>query len=183
MLPSGKKLVREVQAGSSYLSSEDPRVHFGLGGATTVSELVVRFPGGGVSRLTDVGADRVVDVSRPPTSSRRRSEPPSYLPRRARAATSAASSVARVWDDAALAALRRGLAAPTVQARDLFHLSVAMWDAWAAYDPKAEGYIVNEKATASDVTAARDAAISYAAYRLLLWRPPTARTCARRSAC
>jgi len=57
-----------------------------------------------------------------------------------------------------------------MQARDLFHLSVAMWDAWAAYDPKADGYIVNEKATATDVTAARETAISYAAYRLLLWR-------------
>ena len=45
-----------------------------------------------------------------------------------------------------------------------------MWDAWAAYDPKADGTIVNEKATATDVTAARNAAISYAAYRLLLWR-------------
>ena len=33
--PDGTRLVREVQAGSSYLSSEDPRVHFGLGKATT----------------------------------------------------------------------------------------------------------------------------------------------------
>ena len=30
-LPDGRKLVREVHAGSSYLSSEDPRIHFGLG--------------------------------------------------------------------------------------------------------------------------------------------------------
>ena len=37
VLPDGRRLVREVQAGSSYLSSEDPRVHFGLGGATKVS--------------------------------------------------------------------------------------------------------------------------------------------------
>ena len=33
-LADGRKLVREVQAGSSYLSSEDPRVHFGLGPVT-----------------------------------------------------------------------------------------------------------------------------------------------------
>ena len=31
VLPDGRRLVREVHAGSSYLSSEDPRVHFGLG--------------------------------------------------------------------------------------------------------------------------------------------------------
>ena len=170
VLPSGRKLVREVQAGSSYLSSEDPRVHFGLGGATNVSELVVRFPGGGVTRLTDVGADRVVDVRRPPSVVPAATEPASYRLAACSRVNLGGRSVARVWDEAAVSELRRGLAAPTVQARDLFHLSAAMWDAWAAYDPKADGYVVNEKATATDVTAAREAAISYAAYRLLLWR-------------
>ena len=36
VLPTDGRLVREVHAGSSYLSSEDPRIHFGLGAATTV---------------------------------------------------------------------------------------------------------------------------------------------------
>ncbi len=31
VLPDGRRLVHQVQAGSSYLSSEDPRAHFGLG--------------------------------------------------------------------------------------------------------------------------------------------------------
>ena len=165
--------MREVQAGSSYLSSEDPRVHFGLGDATTVRELVVRFPnGGGVTRLSDVRADRIVAVKRPPSVVVRAAaaESASYALAGCTPRNLGGSSVARVWDEAALAALRNGLAAATVQARDLFHLSAAMWDAWAAYDPKADGYIVNDKATATDVTAARNAAISYAAYRLLLWR-------------
>jgi hypothetical protein len=76
-------------------------------------------------------------------------------------------SVARRWDEALLDAIRRALPAPTVHARNLFHVSVAMWDAWAAYDPNASGYLVHEKHTASDVTAARNEAISYAAYRVL----------------
>lgn len=76
-------------------------------------------------------------------------------------------SVARRWDEALLDAIRRALPNPPVHARNLFHTSVAMWDAWAAYDPKASGYIVHEKHQASDVTAARDEAISYAAYRVL----------------
>ena len=76
-------------------------------------------------------------------------------------------SVARRWDEALLDAIRRSLPAPTVHARNLFHTSVAMWDAWASYDPTASGYIVTEKHTASDPTAARNEAISYAAYRLL----------------
>src|ERR671910_1159155 len=79
-------------------------------------------------------------------------------------------SVARLWDDALLDAIRRDVPAPTVHARNLFHTSAAMWDAWAAYDPTAQGYIVTEKQQADDVQAAREAAISFAAYRVLLWR-------------
>ena len=45
-----------------------------------------------------------------------------------------------------------------------------MWDAWAAYDAHARGYFVTRKARAADVQSARAAAISYASYRLLLWR-------------
>ena len=79
-------------------------------------------------------------------------------------------SVARVWDEALLDAIRRDTPAPTVHARNLFHTSAAMWDAWAAYDSKAEGYFDKEKVQADDIEAAREAAISYAAYRLLLHR-------------
>ena len=79
-------------------------------------------------------------------------------------------TVARRWDEALLDAIRRALPNPPVHARNLFHTSIAMWDAWAAYDPVAVGYIVNEKATASDVAAARNEAISYAAYRVLTSR-------------
>jgi hypothetical protein len=79
-------------------------------------------------------------------------------------------SVAWVWDEALLDAIRRDTPAPTVHARNLFHTSAAMWDAWAAYDPGAEGYFVDEKLESDDVQGAREAAISYAAYRTLLHR-------------
>ncbi len=82
-------------------------------------------------------------------------------------------SVARVWDEAVLALIRQVIPAPTVHARNLFHTSAAMWDAWAAYDPVADGYFVTEKHTAEDVASAREAAISFAAYRILLWRYAT----------
>jgi hypothetical protein len=62
MLPGGRELVREVQAGSSYLSSEDPRVHFGLGSAAGVRELRVHYPDGTATALRDVAPDRVVVV-------------------------------------------------------------------------------------------------------------------------
>ncbi len=79
-------------------------------------------------------------------------------------------SVARRWDEATLDAIRRALPAPTVHARNLFHTSAAMWDAWATYDPTADGYIFKEKHTASNADAARQEAMSYAAYRILTSR-------------
>jgi hypothetical protein len=62
VLPGGHRLAREAQAGASYLSSEDPRVHFGLGAATQLRALVVRYPSGREVRLWNVAADRVVRV-------------------------------------------------------------------------------------------------------------------------
>src|SRR5437588_6590614 len=79
-------------------------------------------------------------------------------------------SVARRWDEALLDAIRRALPAPTLHARNLFHVSAAIWDAWAVYDPNAQGYLVTEKHAAADVQAARNEAISYAAYRVLTAR-------------
>jgi len=76
-------------------------------------------------------------------------------------------TVARRWDEALLDAIRRALPNPPVHARNLFHTSVAMWDAWVTYDPTASGDLFTEKHTASDVGAARDEAISYAAFRVL----------------
>lgn len=76
-------------------------------------------------------------------------------------------SVARRWNEATLNAIRRDIPAPTVHARNLFHTSAAMWDAWAAYDESASGLFVDERASAPDVAAAREEAISYAAYRIL----------------
>jgi ASPIC and UnbV/FG-GAP-like repeat len=62
VLPDGRKLQREARAGGSYLSSEDPRCLFGLGDATEVKELVVRWPDGEETRLHDVEANQVVEV-------------------------------------------------------------------------------------------------------------------------
>lgn len=76
-------------------------------------------------------------------------------------------SVARRWNEVTLNAIRRDVPAPTVHARNLFHVSAAMWDAWAAYDPDAVGVFVSEKLDVPNVAAARDEAISYAAFRVL----------------
>jgi len=57
-------VTRCVQPDYSYLASNDPRVHFGLGRATQVKGLVVRWPGGGRERFAVPGVDRIVTVRR-----------------------------------------------------------------------------------------------------------------------
>jgi hypothetical protein len=64
VLADGRKFVQEVHAGSSYLSSEDPRVHFGLGEATRVAVLSVRYPSGATVRLRNVRADQILKLPR-----------------------------------------------------------------------------------------------------------------------
>ena len=90
----------------------------------------------------------------------------------------AAQSIARVWDERALAAIRVDTPHPPAQARNYFSLSVCMYDAWAAYDPVAVGYVYRGKHTAADIAAARAKAISYAAYHLLKERHAYSKTAA-----
>lgn len=59
-LPDGSILRRELLAGSSYLATEDPRFHFGLGDATAV-DVTIRWPNGDVTKL-DSPANRIVSV-------------------------------------------------------------------------------------------------------------------------
>ena len=56
---ASKVQVRELLSQSSYLSSNDPRVHFGLGSATSV-DVEVRWPLGLVERLTNIAVDQLV---------------------------------------------------------------------------------------------------------------------------
>ena len=85
-------------------------------------------------------------------------------------ATVAEESVARQWNEELLAAIRRDFARPTVHARNLFHVSAANWDAWAAYDETARGWLVHERLETENLRHDREIALSYASYRILRWR-------------
>jgi choline dehydrogenase-like flavoprotein len=58
----GLQQVREVHAGSGYQSGSSLIQHFGLGPATTVDEIHIRWPSGSESTLTDVAADQLLVV-------------------------------------------------------------------------------------------------------------------------
>lgn len=90
-------------------------------------------------------------------------------------------SVARLWNEALLNAIRGDFARPTVHARNLFHTSVAMYDAWAIYDTNARPYLMGNTVhgfnseldnfvSEESIVEARNKTISYAAYRLLSHR-------------
>lgn len=90
-------------------------------------------------------------------------------------------SIAREWNEALLHSIRKDFARPTVHARNLWHTSFAMYDAWAAFTPAAQTYFLGN--TVGDYTCpfngitlsgnrreAQEEAISYAAFRILKHR-------------
>jgi hypothetical protein len=62
-LPDGRVLVREFYCGSSYLASEDPRFHLGLGDAGQVKQLTITLPDQRQLTLQDVPANQLLTVS------------------------------------------------------------------------------------------------------------------------
>ena len=54
--------IDEVRSGGGYFSQNDLRVHFGLGKATKVDLLEIRWPSGQVDTLKDVKANQVIFV-------------------------------------------------------------------------------------------------------------------------
>lgn len=90
-------------------------------------------------------------------------------------------TVARQWNELLLESIRNDFARPTVHARNLFHTSIGMWDAWAAYEPNGCTYMLGKTVNGytcdfdgipapPDVQAAREEAISYMAYNLFRHR-------------
>ena len=91
-------------------------------------------------------------------------------------------SLAREWNELLLTAIRNDLARPTVHARNLFHVSAAMYDAWAMFDDEATPYLLGNTVNGftgcplesfvsnEGVERSREVAISFAAYKVLLHR-------------
>ncbi|HEU5457283.1 MAG TPA: CRTAC1 family protein, partial [Terracidiphilus sp.] len=61
----GKSFLEERVAESGYLSQNDGRLHFGLGAASRVDKIEVRWPSGQQQTLTDQAVDRVLTVQEP----------------------------------------------------------------------------------------------------------------------
>lgn len=87
-------------------------------------------------------------------------------------------STAKKWNEEVLFAISADFARPTVHARNLFHTSIAMYDAWQAYEPGGNTYLLGKSigpfesdflgvSIPENADSAREMAISYAVYRLI----------------
>ncbi|MGA8669867.1 MAG: CRTAC1 family protein [Terracidiphilus sp.] len=60
---NGMRQRQDVLSGGSYLSTNDPRPHFGLGQATTVEDIEVHWPSGKMEHFLTPGVDRILTIS------------------------------------------------------------------------------------------------------------------------
>ena len=95
----------------------------------------------------------------------------------------ATESVARQWNEALLEAIREDFARPTMHSRNLFHVSIALYDSWAVYDTTTSTYFLGKTVhgytcpfngitlpTATQKVLHQEEAMSFAAFRLLMHR-------------
>jgi len=62
LVADGRRQIREVQSGSSYLAQNDLRAHFGLGTSTRVERLEIRWPSGATELVDNLPANHVITV-------------------------------------------------------------------------------------------------------------------------
>ncbi len=130
-----------------------------------------------VTSASDFDGDGLVDACDPCPANPAPdcTEPPGF------AVVDTSLDIARQWNELLLESIRKDFARPTVHARNLFHTSIAMWDAWATYHPGACTYLLGQTVDGfscnfngipapADPAAATREAISFAAYRLLQHR-------------
>jgi len=62
LVAGGMTQTDEIHSGSSYLSQNDLRIHFGLGKAAKIDSLEIRWPSGRAETLKDLAADKFYSI-------------------------------------------------------------------------------------------------------------------------
>jgi len=62
LVAGGMTQTEEIHSGGSYVSQSDTRVHFGLGAATTIDSLEIRWPSGKVENFSSLAVDKFYSV-------------------------------------------------------------------------------------------------------------------------
>jgi hypothetical protein len=63
VIAGDRRYVQEVRSGSSYISNNDMRLHFGLGPAIAVTHITVRWPNGETEEFAGSPADRFISLT------------------------------------------------------------------------------------------------------------------------
>ena len=74
--PELKKQFETLRNGGSYLSRNDPRIHFGLGNCSQVDAATILWPSGSVQRMKDLESHPILDA----LAGESRAEPPAKRP-------------------------------------------------------------------------------------------------------
>ena len=173
----GKAYFDYTLCGESYISQSSQTEFFGIGNESVVEYVQVTWPSGQTDRIENVAANQamtIVEGSFPAEPIIDEEEEPVVD-------DFDDHSVARQWNEVLLAAIRVDFARPTVHARNLFHSSLAMYDAWAVFDEDAETIFLGKSfgdfscefngiETPEDKESAIGEVMSYALFRLLTHR-------------
>ena len=62
---NGRTQVQEVSGGNGFSSQNDRRIHYGLGSATTIDRVVIRWPSGKQQTIENPQIDRILSVKEP----------------------------------------------------------------------------------------------------------------------
>lgn len=62
LVAGGRVQIAEARCPTAYVFQHDPRRHFGLGSASVVERLTIRWPGGHVQELKEVRVDQILTV-------------------------------------------------------------------------------------------------------------------------
>jgi hypothetical protein len=66
-LVAGGRAQVQLQDGGIHRSTQNfKRLHFGLGSNTTISDLKIAWPAGGIQELTNISADQIITITEPP---------------------------------------------------------------------------------------------------------------------
>jgi hypothetical protein len=174
----GKSYIR-LHHGAGVGRQSKKSIHFGLANYEMIDEVMVTWPNGTIERFTDVPSNQLVVITEEQGMTSRALK--TIVKREEFYDFDLSKSIARVWNEELLEAIRNDLARPTVHARNLFHISAAMYDVFSAFDPTLQSYLFNK--TVDDFSCDYNQefsltnseenineAISYAAFSLLVHR-------------
>ena len=210
----GTMRMDEVNCGQGYSGASSMILHFGLGSTTELDSLHIRWPNGINTTYESMAADSLYHLIEPGADSWLyygctethacnyqsasvendgsceypnagldcNGSPLPDFP------TLETHSIARLWNEALLVAIRNDWARPTVHARNLWHSSALMYDAWSAFSEPStvspqswllgdtvDGFSIPfsgvlEPESDSERLIARRRALSFGMYRLLQHR-------------